>query len=89
MARTPIRRPSPRPAITIALAPRAARLLHFHEDPSGELTGFEVDESFFTLNEYGRPPVGRPEVIPWADAVTTADFARAVATRRGERTGAA
>jgi hypothetical protein len=68
----PTRRP--RPAITIALAPAGAPLVHFHLSEDGHLSGHEVDDRFFTTNPYGTEPVGRPTVAPWDRPVTVEDL---------------
>jgi hypothetical protein len=66
--------PIDRPAITIALAPQDAQLVHFHLDQGGELSGFNVDESFFTLNPYGQPPAAADPIAPWSTALTEQDL---------------
>ena len=65
----------PRPAITVALAPQEAQLVHFHESDGGRLDGFEVDAAFFTTNPYGTRPRGYPTFAPWADAVSEDELA--------------
>jgi len=68
----------PRPAFTIALVPTGAELVHFHLDDAGELTGYRVDERFFTMHPYGTRPDLEPTVEPWADAVCVADLERGI-----------
>lgn len=68
----------PRPAITIALAPRGARLVHFHESSDGALSGAVVDDAFFTMHPYGTAPVGYPPLSPWDRAVVPDDYASAL-----------
>lgn len=61
--------PNRRPAITIASAPADAQLVHFHLADPGHLTGYAVDEAFFTTNHYGEAPSGYPEYYAWTDIV--------------------
>lgn len=72
----PNRSDQPRPAFTVAAAPRGAALLHFHEREDGALVGAEVDDAFFTEHEYGCEPEGYQPVAPWTRAVTTDDLLR-------------
>ncbi len=65
---------TPRPAVTIALAADDVSLVHFHEDSSGELTGYEVDEEFFTTAPFRHRPVGYPPLRPWDRAVAEVDL---------------
>ena len=68
----------PRPAFTIALVPTGAELVHFHLDDAGELTGYRVDETFFTMHPYGTRPDLEPSLEPWADVVSVADLERGI-----------
>ena len=63
-----------RPAVTIASAPTGSTFVHFHLADDGTVTGYDVDDSFFTTNPYGTAPAGRPRVEPWAPVVAEADF---------------
>ena len=64
----------PRPAITVASAPAGAEFVHFHLADDGTVTGYRVDDAFFTTNPYGTAPTGRPPLAPWAPVVAEADF---------------
>lgn len=75
----------PRPAFTIALVPAGAELVHFHLDDDGELTGYRVDESFFTMHPYGTRPDLEPSVVPWSAAITVADLERGIDRARRPR----
>ena len=63
-----------RPAVTIASAPAGAEFVHFHLADDGTVTGYRVDDEFFTTNPYGTPPRGRPPLDPWAPVVAEQDF---------------
>jgi hypothetical protein len=67
--------PHPRPVVAIAFAPRDAPLLHFHVDDAGELTGWVIDESHYTLTPYAARPVGCAPYAPWAPLVSTEEIA--------------
>lgn len=69
----PNRLNTPRPAITIALVPDDADLVHFHLDAEGTLSGAAVDDAFFTCHPYGEAPVQYPTIEPWAEATSEAD----------------
>lgn len=75
-----------RPAITMALAPADAQLVHFHQAADGEVRGFCVDRDFFTAHEYGAPPTGAAEFPVYGPVVSEAELRRR-ATRRRHRTG--
>jgi hypothetical protein len=64
-----------RPAAAIALAPRGAPLVHFHAGADGRLSGWAIDESFFTTQEFGSCPVGCDPLEPWDRLVATDDLA--------------
>lgn len=68
----------PRPAFTMAYAPVDAPLVHFHLDPTGDLTGYAVDAAFFTEHPYRTRPSGYPAVTPHAPALTEATLADAI-----------
>ena len=68
-----------RPAVTIAVAPTGAELVHFHEDDDGNLVGATVDDRFFTMHPYGTAPTGYPALAAWDRAVSTDDLAAALA----------
>ncbi|HWJ64783.1 MAG TPA: phytanoyl-CoA dioxygenase family protein [Acidimicrobiales bacterium] len=71
---------SRRPAITVAFAPTGAQLVHFHLDGDGLLSGYEVDDAFFTTNPYGTAPEGRTEVAPWDRPLGAVDFEAVLAS---------
>lgn len=75
-----------RPAITIAMAPRGADLVHFHELDDGSIAGFAVDEPFFTTNPYGQRPQGYASYAAWTGPVTADELAAGIATGTGGRT---
>lgn len=62
-----------RPAITIALVPHGAALVHFHSGPDG-LSGHHVDDDFFTRHDYATRPVGPATITPWAPCISEADI---------------
>lgn len=64
-----------RPAITVALVPKGADLVHFHLDEAGHLSGHAVEPSFFTSHPYATRPSSPPTVRPWAPSIATADLA--------------
>lgn len=66
---------SARPAITLATRPKHAELVHFHEDTTGRLMGWRVDDAFPTLNRYGFAPPRRAELDPWTTAVRSDELA--------------
>lgn len=68
-----------RPAITVALAPDGAQLLHFHDD-GRELTGHLVEERFFTEHDYATRPDGPATFRPWAPAIGPDDFRAMIAS---------
>lgn len=72
-----------RPAFTMAFAPAAASLLHFHLEANGSLSGYRVDEAFFTEHPYRTRPVGRDPVDPWAPAMTADALAAALGAAPG------
>jgi hypothetical protein len=74
-----------RPVVAIAVAPRGALLLHFHVDEAGELTGWVIDESHYTLSPYAARPTGCAPFPPWAPLVATEDIAPHLATSRASR----
>lgn len=73
-----------RPAITIALVPHGATLVHFHAGAEG-LSGHLVDDGFFTRHDYATRPSGPSTVTPWAPCITDGDIAALV--RRLVRAG--
>lgn len=68
----------PRPAFTIAVVPAGSQLLHFHLSDEGALTGYRVQESFFTTNPYGSCPDLEPTVQPWTGVVTVEELERGI-----------
>ena len=64
-----------RPAAAIALAPRRAPLVHFNVDDAGELRGWRIDESHFTLQPFASQPVNAEPIDPWDALVTTDELA--------------
>lgn len=63
-----------RPAVTAALVPIGTQLVHFHETPSGQLTGYRVNDDFFVTHDYGTMPDMEPDVSPWWRAIAEHDF---------------
>lgn len=76
-----------RPAITLALAPSGAQLVHFHESADGEVRGFCVDRDFFTAHEYGAPPTGAAEFPVYGPVVSEAELRRRATAQGRPRTG--
>lgn len=77
-----------RPALTLALVPSEARLVHFHELPDGSLRGYCVDDDFYTTNEYGREPEDAPGFPVYRSCVSESELrlaALAQQTRAGRR----
>lgn len=68
-----------RPAVAIALAPVGARLVHAHL-VDGDLTCCELDDDHYRHHGVFDAPTGRPELEPWAGAVTTEELREAAAT---------
>jgi hypothetical protein len=73
-----------RPAVTIAVAPAGAELVHFHECDDGSLVGAVVDDRFFTMHPYGTAPTGYPALAAWDRAVSDDDLAAALAGTAAE-----
>jgi hypothetical protein len=66
---TPNTSDRPRPVAAVALAPRGAPLVHFHRAADGPTQGWAIDEAWYTVQPFGEPPSGYPEVEPWTDPV--------------------
>jgi hypothetical protein len=69
-----------RPAAAVALAPRDVPLVHFHVDDGGRLSGWTIDESFYTTQEFGSCPVGCEPLDPWDRLVGGDDLAARLAS---------
>jgi len=63
-----------RPIAAIALAPRVAPLVHFHQDDRGSLGGWVIDESHYTTRPFGTRPAGDPTIEPWDRLVCIDDL---------------
>lgn len=55
----------PRPVAAVALAPVGAQLVHFHRGDDGVTAGHAIDESWYTVQPFGRPPAGYPDYEVW------------------------
>ena len=66
-----------RPVAAVALAPAGEPLVHFRLEEEG-LVGYQIDESFFTAVDFGRPPRSCPDNPPWTRPVASSDIGRAL-----------
>jgi hypothetical protein len=77
----PNRTPAPRPAAAMAVAPVDAELVHFHRPVDGPITGYEIDESWYTVQPFGEAPHGYPTLDPWTDPIAPLRREQVLATR--------
>ena len=63
----PNRTDAPRPVVALAAASEGAELVHFHRAPNGRLSGYRIDESWYTTQPFGLPPEGYPSIEPWSE----------------------
>lgn len=71
-----------RVAIAAALAPAGAPILHFHDDEASGLQGFEVDNTYFTAQEFGSIPSGARPFEPWTGVVTPEEIVEGLKRNR-------
>ncbi|MCU1499842.1 MAG: hypothetical protein JWM47_3795 [Acidimicrobiales bacterium] len=64
-----------RTALALVTLPEGAPVVHFHQEPDGQVAGYLVDDDFFTTTEFEAHPRGYPPIEPWTGPVQAADLA--------------